>query len=292
MRTGQGARGRVDRFVLGGSLPDPILVTRESRRSATAIGAREHRNPLLRRIDRAAARAQVHLTAGEVIGACAILATLGATVTLLLSGALAVALVVGAAFSAAPFLYLRRRQTGLLRRFDAQLPATLDILVAAVRAGQSFPTALERVAVEAPEPTRSAFARMVREIGFGLSIEEALARLAERYPSEDLDLIIAAVVVQQRVGGNLPAVLELIAETTRERVRLRGEMRALTAQQRYSAYMLTLFPIVAAVGLFLLNPDYLSPLLEPGLGRIALGVAIALIVVGFLAMRWIGDTDL
>ena len=280
----------MDRFVVGEVIPGSVELVEPAGAPKVALGRRTGR--LLRGLGDLHERAQIALTLSEVLATCVALAAVGTLFGLLLSDSLPTALLAGAATGSLPLLYLRRRAAQVLRLFEQQLPASVDLLVAAVRAGHSLARALARVAAEAPEPTRGAVSRIVREIDFGVSAEEALARLAGRYPSPDMDLIVAAVVVQQRVGGSLPKVLELIAETTRQRVRLRDEVRSLTAQQRYSAYMLTLFPVVAFLALLLISPDYLTPLLEPGTGRMVQLGSAGLVVVAFLIMRRIGDVDL
>ena len=172
-----------------------------------------------------------------------------------------------------------------------QLLDTISLLAGSVRAGHSLLQALEHVTSEAPEPTRSAIALVVREIGLGASQKDALERLADRLPSEDLELIVSAVNVHHQIGGSLAKVLDAISETIQERVRVAGDIKGLTAQQRYSAYVLSLLPVVAAAGLFLFSPDYVGVLLAPGALRLALIAAGAMVVVGFLVMSRLARVD-
>jgi tight adherence protein B len=175
-------------------------------------------------------------------------------------------------------------------RFRAQLPDTIAMLASSVRAGHGLPQALEQVATDSPDPTRTALQQAVREIGLGASQEEALARLSARFPSEDLDLVTSAMDVQHQVGGSLSKVLDDIAATMRERVRIDGDIRALTAQQRYSAYVLALLPVFVAIGLFAVSRDYAELLLR-GVLRYAVAAAALMVVIGFFLMRKIATVD-
>jgi tight adherence protein B len=159
-----------------------------------------------------------------------------------------------------------------------------------VRAGHSLLQGFEQVAHESVEPTRSAMQQVVREMGLGASQDEALDRMAERFPSEDLDLIVTAINVQHQVGGSLSEILDDMAVTLRERARIEGDIRALTAQQRYSAYILALLPVFVAIALYFISRDYISLLLEGKLRFAAVGAAL-MIVVGFLTMRKMATID-
>ena len=154
-----------------------------------------------------------------------------------------------------------------------------------------MPQALEHVAADAPEPTKGAFLLVGREIALGASQEDALERLAARYPSDDLKLIVAAINVQHQIGGSLAKVLDSISETIRERIRIEGDIKALTAPQRVSAYVLCGLPVFVTLGLLLIGPDYVGPLFQPGPLRYALASAISLVILGFLVMRAMTKID-
>jgi tight adherence protein B len=252
-------------------------------------GLRQGSNPLVHFFEVRLDRAALDLTAGEVIAATAILAVSGGFVGSVLWGPAPAAV---AAFLAAmlPLLYIRfrhgRRQAG----FRDQLADSVSLLASTVRAGHSLLQGFEQVAHESVEPTRSAMQQVVREMGLGASQDEALDRMAERFPSEDLDLIVTAINVQHQVGGSLSEILDDMAATLRERARIEGDIRALTAQQRYSAYILALLPVFVAVALFFISRDYVSLLLEGSLRFAALAAAL-MIIVGFLSMRRIASID-
>ena len=159
-----------------------------------------------------------------------------------------------------PRFYVRSMAKKRMESFDNQLSDTLNLWVNALRSGYSVLQAMEAIATELPPPVSVEFERVVQEVRLGLSIEQSLANMYRRVPSEDLDLVITAVNIQREVGGNLAEVLDTISHTIRERVRIKGEIRTLTAQGRVSGWIISLLPIVLGFVLFLINPDYVSQL--------------------------------
>ncbi|MFQ5593333.1 MAG: type II secretion system F family protein [Anaerolineae bacterium] len=188
-----------------------------------------------------------------------------------------------------PRLYIRHRRSKRLEAFNGQLEDVLMLVVGALRAGHSFLQALSIVVDEIPPPASDEFGRIVREVGLGLTLPEALANLVRRIDSDDLDMIVTAVNIQQEVGGELAEILDTISETIRERVRIEGEIRVLTTQQRYTGYVLAGLPVGLGVLIYLLNPDYITPMFQPGWLLIVPAIALVLEFVGFLAIRRIVD---
>ena len=246
---------------------------------------------LVRSIGRMITQAQVDVSVGEVIASMALLGFLALALTSVLSGAVLLAIASAIVAAAVPLWWLRWRKRKVERKFQSQLLDTIALLASSVRAGHSLLQALENVTSEAPEPTRSAIGLVVREIGLGASQEDALERLADRMPSEDLELIVSAVNVHHQIGGSLAKVLDAISDTIRERVRVSGDIKGLTSQQRYSAYILSLLPVAAAAALFLLSPDYAGVLLLPGALRVALISAAVMVLAGFLVMKRLAQID-
>jgi len=246
-------------------------------------------NRLIASLEDRIERAALDLTAGEVVAAMGVLAAAGGFIGLLLQG------VGGAVLGAMlggwlPMFWLQRRRARRQTQFAEQLPDTVSLLASTVRAGHSLLQGLEEVARESVEPTRSAFETVVREIGLGASQEEAIGRLGQRFPSDDVSLIVASINVHQQIGGSLAHVLDDISVTLRERVRIEGDIKALTAQQRYSAYVLALLPVAVTGALFLISRDYIQLLFE-GTLRYAAALAAVLIVAGFLTMRRMASID-
>lgn len=260
-------------------------------RSRGAVrSARRATNPFVHALERRLESAALDLTPSELLGAVAILALSGAVVGFTLMADLIGAALGAPVGASLPFFWMRMRHARRQKAFRSQLGDSVSQLAASVRAGHSLLQALEQVAKESPEPSASAFTQVVREIGLGAAQDEALERLAKRFPSEDVELIVTATNVQHQVGGSLAKVLDDIAATLRERVRIEGDISALTAQQRYSAYVLALLPVFVTAALFLISRDYIELLFQGAL-RFAALLAAVMVVLGFLSMRRIATID-
>ncbi len=245
----------------------------------------------LRWLHDALAQAHVEATPVEVLFASGLLAAVGGGGAFFLASDLVMALASATAAAMVPFIWISWERRRRRARFVAQLPDTVQLFASLVRGGNTFLQALEHVGHESVEPTRSALAVVVREIGLGASQESALDRLAQRYPSDDLTLLVAAVNVHQQIGGSLSAVLDQIADTLRERVRIHGEIKTLTAAQRLSAYVLAGLPVVVAVGRAITDPESFGLFFSVDYLRIAIIVAAAMVVAGSYAMRRIASID-
>src|SRR5690606_7246399 len=156
-----------------------------------------------------------------------------------------------------PRFYVARKQGQRLKAFENQLPDTIGLWVNALRSGYSVLQAMEAIAREAPEPTSTEFRRVVQEVQLGVPMDAALEHLLNRMPSEDMDLVNTAVNIQREVGGNLAEILEAIAHTIRERIKLKGEIRVLTSQGRITGWLISLLPIILTVFLMILSPGYM-----------------------------------
>lgn len=194
-------------------------------------------------------------------------------------------LVMGGAGYFLPGLYVRHRQRRRLKAFNNQLGDTLVLLANALKAGYSFAQAIDTVAKNASPPMSDEFARAVREMNLGLSVEEALTNMVKRIDSTDLDLMVTAVSIHRTVGGNLAEILDGIAHTIRERIRIKGEIATLTAQARASGLIITFLPVVVGGLLYFIAPAYFKPMTEKALGWLLLGVAAALILIGNAFIR-------
>ncbi len=184
----------------------------------------------------------------------------------------------------APRFYLKYRQGKRLRMFGQQLPDTITLLANSLRAGSSFLQGIELVTREARPPIREEFERVVRDMQLGLALQPALNNLVRRVDSEDLELMVTAIQIQSQVGGNLATVLDSIAFTIRERVRIHGEIQTLTAMQRYSGYVITLLPIGMAAILFLISPSYITVMLEKPPEMFGLPMGVIFFLVGLISM--------
>ena len=184
----------------------------------------------------------------------------------------------------APRFYLRRRQARRLSAFKAQLPDTITLLANSLRAGSSFLQGIELVTREARPPISVEFERVVREMQLGVAMQPALNNLVRRVASEDLELMVTAIQIQSQVGGNLATVLDAIAFTIRERIRIQGEIQTLTAMQRYSGYVITLLPVGLAGILFLISPGYMTAMVEKPPEMFGLPMGVIFLIIGLISM--------
>ncbi|MBI3161693.1 MAG: type II secretion system F family protein [Chloroflexi bacterium] len=189
--------------------------------------------------------------------------------------------------------YVRRQQKKRLNKFNDQLSDMLNLTVNGLRAGYSTMQAMEAVSKELPTPISDEFRRVVQEMQLGVPMDTALDNLYRRIPSDDLDFVITAINVQREVGGNLSEILDTISFTIRERVRIKGEIRVLTAQVRTSGSAMALIPIVLVGFLWFLNPEYMNSFFDKGIwcGVGALSLAGSLIISGYFVMMRIADIE-
>jgi len=197
-----------------------------------------------------------------------------------------------------PRMWLGRRKAGRLNAFNKNLPDTITLIANGLRAGSSFLQAIELVVRESRPPISTEFGRVIREVNLGLAFEQALENMVRRVKSDDLELMATAISIQHTVGGNLAEILDSIAFTIRERVRIKGEIRTLTAQQRMSGYVVGFLPVALAGFIFLLAPKFFEPMFAnpPGIlglpaGLIILFVGGIMMFIGFMLIRKIVDIE-
>lgn len=192
---------------------------------------------------------------------------------------------------ALPPAILKGRSNGRITKFNNQLAEFLILLVNALRAGQTFLQAADHAAKESPEPIASEFKLLIQETNLGLPVEAAFQNLVQRVPSPDLEITATAFVIQKNIGGNLAEVMEKVAATIRERVKLQGQIRVLTAQGALSGWIVGLLPIVLGILLYSMNPDYIGLLFSTEMGRILLGTGATLQLIGVLLIKKIITID-
>jgi tight adherence protein B len=184
-----------------------------------------------------------------------------------------------------PSFYVKYRIGKRLKAFNNQLGDTLTLLSNAIKAGYSFAQAIDTVAKNAVPPIADEFGRAVREMNLGGSPDEALQNITKRIVSADFDLVATAYSIHRTVGGNLAEILDNIAYTIRERVRIKGEIATLTAQARASGTLITFLPIVLAAFMYFVTPTYFRPMFENFVGWILLVIGGFMIFVGNLIIR-------
>jgi tight adherence protein B len=177
------------------------------------------------------------------------------------------------------------------RAFDAQLGDTIILLSNALKAGYSFAQAIATVAKTATPPIADEFGRATREMALGISVDDALNHMVKRNQSEDFDLMVTAVQIHRVVGGNLAEILDTIATTIRERVRIKGEIRTLTAQARMSGWIIMLLPIALAGILTVISPEYFTPMFHETIGRIMLITSGFSMLLGYALIQKIVNIE-
>jgi tight adherence protein B len=242
------------------------------------------------------ASAGLSLRVGEYVLLRALLATLGFVVPWVLSGAAVAGLIAGLALALtgiiAPALYVQMRKRRRRHAIERQLVEALTHIANAMRAGFALLQAIDSAARRLQPPLAEELARLVTDVNLGRTLEDALADLNERVGSYDLDMVVTAIIIQRRTGGNLSEVLDNVAETMRERDRVRGEIRVLTAQQRLAGWILSVWPVVLAAIFSLMNPDVMSNLWTTPVGLVLLIGAAFLQLLGFLTIRRIVNIDI
>lgn len=283
---------------LGRYLGDEKTVEdRESDRSMVTdwVNRRVEKSSFGDRIARELARADLKLKVAEYFALFFIAIFFGALVFGFLGGWHPVSFLIGAVLGAfAPRFYVKRQQRQRLNRFNDQLGDMLNLMVNGLRAGYSTMQAMEAISRELPSPISDEFRRVVQEMQLGVPMETALDNLLRRIPSDDLDFVVTAINVQREVGGNLSEILDSISFTIRERVRIKGEIRVMTAQVRASGTLLSIIPMALALILWFMNPEYLLSFFEgpsPLCGWAAIGLIIIMIVTGYFAMMKIADIE-
>lgn len=202
------------------------------------------------------------------------------------------AVILAAIGLAAPPMVLRFRERRRSRRFGDQLGDVLILLSNALKAGYSFPQAMASIARSAPPPTSEEFARATREVQLGVTTDAALSHMVNRIRSDDLDLVVTAVQIQRVVGGNLAEIFDNIAFTIRERIRIKGEIKTLTAQARASSFIITGLPIGLGLILEAINPQYIAPMLSfKGPGPYILIGCLLSIAFAFYVMQRIANIE-
>jgi len=180
-----------------------------------------------------------------------------------------------------PGFFIKFRQRRRLKAFNNQLGDTIVLLSNALKAGYSFAQAMATIAKSSSPPMADEFSRAVREMNLGVSVDDALQHMVKRIESEDFDLMVTAVQIHRVVGGNLAEILDTIAFTIRERIRIQGEIRTLTAQARASGYIITGLPFALALILTFISPSYITPLFHEWLGYVLIGIGLVSIAIGY-----------
>lgn len=244
-----------------------------------------HRLPRIGLVDRLLVQSGLRLSVGELFGLSAILAAGGMVTMLLFGRGIVLGLAALAVCALLPTLYVFRARQQRQVKLESQLPDGIDLMVRALRAGHAFPTALQMVGDEMPEPLGGEFRILFDEINYGVTLQDALLNLASRVPSTDLRYFVVAVLIQRETGGNLAELLDNIAMLIRSRLKLLGQIRTLSAEGRLSAWILSLLPFGAAAMLNVVNPDFMAVLWRDVTGLKLIWTALFMMAFGIWWMR-------
>jgi tight adherence protein B len=230
-------------------------------------------------------RAHVPLRVGEFMMIRTVLALALVLVGWILMKNLFLALPLAAPGFFLPLLWIKHLQKKRKRKFDDQLVDAIQLLASTLKSGYSFLQGMEAIAREMPAPISEEFDLLVKEIGVGARADEALVRLIDRVRSQDLELVVTAIMIQRTVGGELAGILENISRTVRERQKILRDVQTLTAQQRWSGYIIGALPIFLLVVISMVNPSYSGELFYTLHGHVMLGIATVMELIGFVMIR-------
>ncbi len=273
------------------SQADQLIQSAIVKRAITVAESLAERRGFTERVNQQLERADLPLRAGEVLVALSGGAVLLSVLVYAVSRSIIGSVLVLLAILTAGFFSLQMMGTRRLRKFELQLPDTLQLLAGTLRAGYSLPQGLDAVAKEMPDPIGSELAKAMSDASLGRDLEESLNDVGEKMDSPDFAWTVLALGIQREVGGNLNELLTTVADTITQRERLRGEVKALTAEGRVSAGILTMMPPSIMMIIFVMNPDYIKPLFTTVVGLILLGLGIFAGVVGLLWMKKVITID-
>jgi tight adherence protein B len=308
--SGSGVSARLERYTSRGAdkksdkKPEGLSELLAQSQAMAAINRVVEQRDFGANLSRELARADLKLKVSEYLGIWAgstvgvpviffvlsfVFPSLGSPIALLAGGLLGFIL---------PRLWLSRRKSGRLNAFNKQLPDTITLIANALRAGSSFLQAIELVVRESRPPVATEFGRVIREVNLGLPFDQAMENMVRRVKSDDFELMATAISIQHQVGGNLAEILDSIAFTIRERIRIKGEIRTLTAQQRLSGYVVGFLPFALAGFIYVAAPSFFEPMFRNtvNVGGLPAGVIILFLglvsmIIGFMFIRKIVDIE-
>lgn len=184
-----------------------------------------------------------------------------------------------------PRLWIKRKITQRIQKFNEGLPDMITTIVGSLRAGYSFSQALKTVAEECESPIKDEVTLMLKEMNYGISMEEALNNLSSRMPSNDLEMLIQSVLIQRQVGGNLANVLEIIVKTIRDRNKIHRQVQTLTSQGKLSGKVIGSLPVALGGMIYLINPGYINPLFTNTIGIIVISAGVISGMIGFVLIH-------
>ena len=236
-------------------------------------------------------KAGIPLLGTEFLILLGISAVLSAAIVFAVTKKLFAGVLVAVVVVVAEWVYVLLKISRREAAFTNQLGDCLMMVANAMRAGFSFLQAMDLVAKEMEPPISAEFKHVMRDINLGASVERALDDMDKRVSSPDFSLVVTAVLIQQQVGGDLAHILDTISDTIQDRIRMRREIHTLTSQGRMSGYVLGVLPFALGAFISVVNPGYIEPLFTERLGQIAIGIAVVMVIIGFIIIQRIVNID-
>lgn len=240
---------------------------------------------LAKKIEKLIVQSGVQMSAATFIFATVLLLLAPSTLAMVFQFDILISILAGVILSVIPLSYVLAKRTALRKKFTEQLPDAIDLMISVLRSGHSIPQAVKTVSEEIPTPCGTEFAEVMQRMNLGQPLSEALVYTCDKFRSFELDLMRRAIAIQAEVGGSLAELLDKTNSTLRQRLKLVRQVRILTTQSRLTALVVGLLPIFMAVGMQVINPNYLEPLVSSNFGRTLLIVAIVLQVFGIFVMK-------
>ena len=281
-------RGRLEGLMSGTSVIETGPVALRKSDSGTSVFARFAPGALGARLATELERADLSISPGEFIVARLVLGLIGLAVPFVFpGGSMGYLLSVVAALIGynLPKFYLNRQRNGRISKLNAQLPEALTMISNSLKAGYGLLQALNVASEQMSHPISTELARTIHEMNIGSPAEEALLALEDRAKSYDMDIVITAILVQRTVGGNLGEILDTVAHTMRERIRIRGEITTLTAQQKLTGIVLGLIPVGVALLFSVTSPGYMNPLFFTTVGKVMLVTCVIMEAIGIMIIQ-------
>jgi tight adherence protein B len=280
-------RQRLDEYTEVSYKQGNIDITRKERRLSRIPRLHEifSKVPLLKRYDKLVMQADAAQPLGVFVLIAPLLFFAGYMCAVLVTKVVLLALLTGVAAGYVPTFYLLTKRKKRMKRFEGQLPDALDLMARSLHAGHAFSGGLQTVAEEFGPPIGTEFRRVMNEINYGVPADQALKNLTERVEIDDLKFFTVSVIIHRESGGNLAEILENIATLIRERFKLHGKIRVLSAEGRLSAGILVALPFVVAVVIFLLNPEYVRILATDPFGRVLVMLALLMMGLGIFVVK-------
>jgi tight adherence protein B len=247
---------------------------------------------LIRPLEQMLERSGLSVTVGQLVLATGFMGALAFFLAEQFTGEFLIAAAAAAAAASLPFLAVRFAANRRIRKFEEQFPEAIDLIARGLRAGHALTTALGMVAEEAPEPVRNEFRLLYDRQNFGMPLSDALKSFAERVPLLDARFFATSILTQRESGGNLGEVLDNLSALIRDRFRLKRHVRAVSAHGRMTGLILSILPTALAGLISVMSPGYMKPLFTDPMGKVVIGVALAMQAVGVLIMRRIIDVEI